>query len=214
MSREAGVETFGSEGAELMMWLVMRGAMDREVMVRHKHYFVPASMTGAGMIVLENKSSPRTSWRLDRADGWPPQPDARRSRRRESPGRTSTTRGAERCPVKPIAAAPTAGGGATPVGGLGPLDETSIARTQTAGTMTRSEWRKPCRDEAIGCGRSCGRARRSGRTSAGDSEDRADPADARALRVDRPPDRGGGEALHAGEGRHGGGQEDPAHREG
>lgn len=54
MSREDYVETFGSEGAELMMWLVMRGAMDREVAVKHTHYFVPASMTGAGMIVLEN----------------------------------------------------------------------------------------------------------------------------------------------------------------
>jgi hypothetical protein len=31
--------------------------MDREVVVRHKHYFVPASMTGAGMIVMENKAS-------------------------------------------------------------------------------------------------------------------------------------------------------------
>jgi protocatechuate 4,5-dioxygenase beta chain len=48
---------FGSEGAELMMWLVMRGAMDRDVVVRHKHYFVPASMTGAGMIVMENRTS-------------------------------------------------------------------------------------------------------------------------------------------------------------
>ena len=57
MSREEYVEMFGSEGAELMMWLVMRGAMDPEVVVRHKHYFVPASMTGAGMIVLENKVS-------------------------------------------------------------------------------------------------------------------------------------------------------------
>jgi protocatechuate 4,5-dioxygenase beta chain len=62
MSREEYVETFGSEGAELMMWLVMRGAMDREVVVRHKHYFVPASMTGAGMIVMENKvSAPKTA---------------------------------------------------------------------------------------------------------------------------------------------------------
>ncbi len=52
MSREQYVEMFGSEGAELIMWLVMRGAMDRDVVVRHKHYFVPASMTGAGMIVL------------------------------------------------------------------------------------------------------------------------------------------------------------------
>ena len=40
-----------------MMWLVMRGAMDRDVEVRHTHYFVPASMTGAGMIVLENKAT-------------------------------------------------------------------------------------------------------------------------------------------------------------
>ena len=54
LSREDYVETFGSEGAELIMWLVMRGAMDREVVVRHRHYFVPASMTGVGMLVLEN----------------------------------------------------------------------------------------------------------------------------------------------------------------
>lgn len=57
MSREAYIEMFGSEGAELMMWLVMRGAMDREVVVRHTHYFVPASMTGAGMIVMENRDT-------------------------------------------------------------------------------------------------------------------------------------------------------------
>jgi protocatechuate 4,5-dioxygenase beta chain len=57
MSREEYVEMFGSEGAELMMWLVMRGAMDPKVVVRHKHYFVPASMTGAGMIVMENQAS-------------------------------------------------------------------------------------------------------------------------------------------------------------
>ena len=56
MSREDYVETFGSEGAELMMWLVMRGAMDAKVAVKHTHYFVPASMTGAGMIVLENEA--------------------------------------------------------------------------------------------------------------------------------------------------------------
>lgn len=54
MSREDYVETFGSEGAELMMWLVMRGAMARDVTVRHTHYFVPASMTGAGMILVED----------------------------------------------------------------------------------------------------------------------------------------------------------------
>jgi len=57
MSREQYVELFGSEGAELIMWLVMRGAMDRDVVVRHRHYFAPASMTGAGMIVMENRAA-------------------------------------------------------------------------------------------------------------------------------------------------------------
>lgn len=54
-SRQQYIETFGSEGAELIMWLVMRGAMNARVELLHKHYFVPASMTGAGMILLENR---------------------------------------------------------------------------------------------------------------------------------------------------------------
>ena len=54
MSREDYVEEFGSEGAELIMWLVMRGCMDAQVNTLHRHYFAPASMTGAGMVLLEN----------------------------------------------------------------------------------------------------------------------------------------------------------------
>ncbi|WP_284262622.1 class III extradiol dioxygenase family protein [Roseicyclus amphidinii] len=54
MSREDYIEEFGSEGAELIMWLVMRGCMDAEVNTLHQHYFAPASMTGAGMVLLEN----------------------------------------------------------------------------------------------------------------------------------------------------------------
>ena len=54
MSREDYVEQFGSEGAELIMWLVMRAAMDSRVELKHKHYHAPASLTGAGMVVLEN----------------------------------------------------------------------------------------------------------------------------------------------------------------
>ena len=54
-SREQYVEIFGSEGAELIMWLVMRGALNECVAVIHQHYVVPTSMTGAGMIVLENR---------------------------------------------------------------------------------------------------------------------------------------------------------------
>jgi protocatechuate 4,5-dioxygenase beta chain len=55
MSREQYVEIFGSEGAELIMWLVMRGALNEAVETMHQHYVVPTSMTGAGMIVLENR---------------------------------------------------------------------------------------------------------------------------------------------------------------
>lgn len=55
MSREDYIDKFGSEGAELIMWLVMRGCMNSEVSLKHKHYVVPTSMTGAGCVVLENK---------------------------------------------------------------------------------------------------------------------------------------------------------------
>lgn len=54
MTREEYVEEFGSEGAELIMWLVMRGCLDESVNTLHNHYFAPASMTGAGMVLLEN----------------------------------------------------------------------------------------------------------------------------------------------------------------
>lgn len=54
LSREEYVEIFGSEGAELIMWLVMRGCMNADVTLKHKHYVVPTSMTGAGCVVLEN----------------------------------------------------------------------------------------------------------------------------------------------------------------
>ncbi|HSF64576.1 MAG TPA: class III extradiol dioxygenase family protein [Paracoccaceae bacterium] len=54
MTREDYVQEFGSEGAELIMWLVMRGCMDAQVNTLHRHYFAPASMTGAGMVLLEN----------------------------------------------------------------------------------------------------------------------------------------------------------------
>ena len=44
----------GSEGAELVMWMIMRGALDEEVEEVYRHYHVPASNTAAGVIVLEN----------------------------------------------------------------------------------------------------------------------------------------------------------------
>ena len=44
----------GSEGIELVMWLVMRGALDDKVKEVHRHYHVPASNTAVGHIILEN----------------------------------------------------------------------------------------------------------------------------------------------------------------
>jgi len=44
----------GSEGIELVMWLIMRGALDDKVKEVHRHYHVPASNTAVGHIILKN----------------------------------------------------------------------------------------------------------------------------------------------------------------
>ncbi len=48
------VREAGSEGIELVMWLVMRGALDPRVRVTHRFYHVPASNTAVGHLILEN----------------------------------------------------------------------------------------------------------------------------------------------------------------
>ena len=45
----------GSEGIELVMWHVMRGALNDKVEEIHRHYHVPASNTAVGHIILENR---------------------------------------------------------------------------------------------------------------------------------------------------------------
>ncbi|MEZ5945569.1 MAG: class III extradiol dioxygenase subunit beta [Hyphomonas sp.] len=45
----------GSEGIEMVMWLIMRGALQGRVRELHRHYHVPASNTAVGHIVLENE---------------------------------------------------------------------------------------------------------------------------------------------------------------
>jgi protocatechuate 4,5-dioxygenase, beta chain len=45
----------GSEGIEMVMWLVARGAMDEKVEEKHRFYHVPASNTAVGHLILENK---------------------------------------------------------------------------------------------------------------------------------------------------------------
>lgn len=53
------VREAGSEGIELVMWLIARGAMDdvnggKPATVRHRFYHVPASNTAVGHLILEN----------------------------------------------------------------------------------------------------------------------------------------------------------------
>ena len=46
----------GSEGVELVMWLIMRGALDDKVNELHRFYHVPASNTAVRHLILENTS--------------------------------------------------------------------------------------------------------------------------------------------------------------
>ncbi len=49
------VREAGSEGIELVMWLIARGAMSEKApTVRHRFYHVPASNTAVGHLILEN----------------------------------------------------------------------------------------------------------------------------------------------------------------
>ncbi|WP_428036392.1 class III extradiol dioxygenase subunit beta [Amphritea sp.] len=43
----------GSEGIELVMWLIMRGALGDHVKPLHRHYHVPGSNTAVGHLVLK-----------------------------------------------------------------------------------------------------------------------------------------------------------------
>jgi protocatechuate 4,5-dioxygenase beta chain len=48
------VREAGSEGIELVMWLIMRGALERDAKERYRFYHVPASNTAVGHMILEN----------------------------------------------------------------------------------------------------------------------------------------------------------------
>jgi protocatechuate 4,5-dioxygenase beta chain len=43
----------GSEGIELVMWLIMRGALGPKAREVHRFYHIPASNTALGQLVLE-----------------------------------------------------------------------------------------------------------------------------------------------------------------
>jgi protocatechuate 4,5-dioxygenase, beta chain len=45
----------GAEGIEMVMWLIMRGALDDDIEEVYRFYTVPASNTAVGHIILENR---------------------------------------------------------------------------------------------------------------------------------------------------------------
>lgn len=47
------VELAGTQGPELVHWLMMRGALGEQVKKLHSNYHVPISNTGAGLLLLE-----------------------------------------------------------------------------------------------------------------------------------------------------------------
>lgn len=55
------VREAGSEGIEMVMWLVSRGALERNVREVYRFYHVPASNTALGHLILENESFHRSS---------------------------------------------------------------------------------------------------------------------------------------------------------
>jgi protocatechuate 4,5-dioxygenase beta chain len=56
LSREELIRQAGSEGIELIMWLIMRGAMNAQVARVHETYFVPASNTAAALALFDNRA--------------------------------------------------------------------------------------------------------------------------------------------------------------
>jgi protocatechuate 4,5-dioxygenase beta chain len=48
------VRLAGTQGVELIMWLVMRGALSARVREVHRQYHIPVSNTAAGLLLLEN----------------------------------------------------------------------------------------------------------------------------------------------------------------
>jgi protocatechuate 4,5-dioxygenase, beta chain len=58
LSRADYVREAGSEGFELVMWLIMRGALSERIHRVHDTYHVPASNTAAALALFENRPTP------------------------------------------------------------------------------------------------------------------------------------------------------------
>jgi gallate dioxygenase len=55
----------GFEGSEVVMWLVMRGALSGTVRKLHQSYYLP-SMAGIATLILENQPAPVSAGEIDR----------------------------------------------------------------------------------------------------------------------------------------------------
>jgi protocatechuate 4,5-dioxygenase beta chain len=53
------VELAGSQGVELLNWIVMRGALTGEVSKIHSNYHIPISNTASALLVLSNRAAAR-----------------------------------------------------------------------------------------------------------------------------------------------------------
>ena len=52
LTHQTMMERFGVEGIELIMWLVMRGALSDRAVRMHRHYYAPMT-TGMGLVTLQ-----------------------------------------------------------------------------------------------------------------------------------------------------------------
>ncbi|MBU6503946.1 MAG: protocatechuate 3,4-dioxygenase, partial [Burkholderiales bacterium] len=52
MTHQEFMEQAGAEGIELIMWLIMRGALSKRARRVHRHYYAPMT-TGMGLITFE-----------------------------------------------------------------------------------------------------------------------------------------------------------------
>ena len=56
ISRDELVRQAGTQGTELIMWMMMRGALSKEVTLLHENYHIPISNTGAATMLLACKT--------------------------------------------------------------------------------------------------------------------------------------------------------------
>ena len=97
------MEQAGTEGLELIMWLVMRGALGDDIVRIHDTYHVPASNTAAALALFEVTGASRASGprRDARAPGGRAARIAARAVPRARPGAHPDPTGVRSCPARP-----------------------------------------------------------------------------------------------------------------